>query len=735
MPASTTRVHLTGVAPPWPHRPIAASKSTDAWSDTVRHAINGTAPWVLIVTAGAVAVVMLLMVYLVVRGLWRYQASRRQIRVEELARVREEQGDGAALGLTGMGRAGWVALSGTLVSQYGLWEFGRDTAHLPLLIRIGFVIMFDLLELQLFSLLYRNANPDEGWTRSLRLTHGTAWGLVVASSIANFSHAPNLASAPFMAMMPPATAWVIELELRKRMADAEKSTREQAHGNTAGPVRLVALLWRKLWVGTFSVLTLDPNTGGADGVVGRALTRKAAKESHRLRQLLLEEDELKVKLGELEKAGPGRSGERQLRDVRAQLAAASKKAEKQRARSQRSLDRANFDEPEQQLQVMRRKAALTHTDAVARLEHESGTEAIELLEKINVVASADLIAASARAAEVEQQAAQVEERRRKAQAALDDAQERLAEVEQSSAERLAEAEGAVEQAAEALRKTAADHEWELERLGQLRDEYRRLEESGASGHQLYQVAEARAARLERRQEEELGERARLLTMLEEERGRLTDAADLAREEAKGAREKLLVLEGEYRGLRERLEELQRREIETREPRNDGEPRSVVRGATRDRRPGRENGRAAARRSDGTGNNAKQGTEVKPEQEPQQGTTGRPLPGDDRGAVEPADRELGEQGVRSDELVVASGDQEQDGEHARVLARMTNADAVRHAMQVLGTFESGELVDWLEEHGKKVNRGQAYKIAFKAAQKKAAEEAGAEERDRQQQAVA
>ncbi|GAA3087178.1 hypothetical protein GCM10020000_87450 [Streptomyces olivoverticillatus] len=75
-----------------------------------------------------------------------------------------------------MGRAGWVALSGTLVSQYGLWEFGRDTAHLPLLIRIGFVIMFDLLELQLFSLLYRNANPDEGWTRSLRLTHGTAWG-------------------------------------------------------------------------------------------------------------------------------------------------------------------------------------------------------------------------------------------------------------------------------------------------------------------------------------------------------------------------------------------------------------------------------------------------------------------------------------------------------------------------------------------------------------------------------
>ncbi|GAA3087164.1 hypothetical protein GCM10020000_87420 [Streptomyces olivoverticillatus] len=72
----------------------------------------------------------------------------------------------------------------------------------------------------------------------------------------------------------------------------------------------------------------------------------------------------------------------------------------------------------------------------------------------------------------------------------------------------------------------------------------------------------------------------------------------------------------------------------------------------------------------------------------------------------------------------------------MLTQMTNADAVRHAMRVLGTFESGELVDWLEEHGKKVNRGQAYKIAFKAAQKKAAEEAArAEEHNRQQQAVA
>lgn len=703
----------------------------------VRTAIDGTAPWVLVVTAAVVAVVMLLMTYLVVRGLWRSGVSRRQLRAEELVRVREEKGDGAALGLTGMGRAGWVALSGTLVSQYGLWGFGRDTADLPVLIRVGFVVMFDVLELQLFSLLYRNANPDQGWTKSLRLTHGTAWGLVVASSVANFAHAPNLASAPFMALMPPAAAWVIELELRKRMADAEKSASEQGHASTAGPLRLVALLWKKLWVGMFSLLTLDPNASGADAVVSRALTRKAANESYRLRKLLLEEDELKARLSDLETADLGRNGERQLKDVRDRLAAVSKKVEKQRVRSQQSLDRAHFDEPERQLQVMRRKAALTHTDAVARLGHETGTEAIELMERINVVASADLIAASARAEEVKQHTAEVEEQREKAQAALDDARERLAAVEKSNEQRIAEVEESVQEAVEALRKTTAEREWELERLQQLRDEYRRLEESGAASHQLYQAAEVRVARLEGQREDEQAERARLLTMLEEERGRLTAVAERAREEAAVAREKLRLLEGEHRGLRERLEELQRREAAALELPSKSESRSAARGANSSRRRGQEKGSTTPQRAIGTRKSAEEAVEVRRGQVRQEGSTRWPLPAAEGEVVEPTDHELGEQGdglgvMVSDQEAVS--DQEQDGRH-KVLARMTNADAVRYAITVRGTFESGALVDWLELHGKKVNRGQAYKIAEKAALKAKEEASRAEGSDGQEQAVA
>ncbi|MFI0742464.1 hypothetical protein ACH4PU_30960 [Streptomyces sp. NPDC021100] len=731
MLTSTTLARFMGASSSRSQRPIAASVPTDAWSGVARRAVDETPPWILVVAAGAVAVVLLLMVYLVARGVWRYQSSRRMIRAEELVRIREEKGDGAALGLTGMGRAGWVALSGTLVSQYGLWEFGRDTAHLPVPIRIGFVIMFDLLELQLFSLLYRNANPDEGWTRSLRLTHGTAWTLVFASSVANFSHAPNLASAPFMALMPPATAWVIELELRKRMADAERNAREQ-HSTVpaAGPARLVGLLWKKLWIGVFSVLTLDPSAGGVDGVVSRALTRKAAMESHRLRQLLVEEDELRAKL-HAPGSDVGRNGERQLKDIQARLAKVSRKVDKQRARRQRCLDRANFDEPERQLQVLRRKAALTHTDAVARLDHETGTEAIELMERINVVASADLIAASERAAEVERHTAQVEEEKQRAQAALDDARKRLAAVEKAGEQRLAEVEEAVQQAAEALRKTTVDYGWEMERLEQLREERRRLEDSGAASHQLYQAAEERVVRLERQQEEERAERVRLLAMLEEERSQLTGVAELAREEARSAQERLLVLEGEHRGLRQRLEDLQLSAVVTAHPGHASEPEAAPRGVAEGIKPGQHNRNVVRRRADRSGARATQGAKVVPEQPSEQGSVDRPPLAEEGGGAELPGRELEERGD-----VDFDPDDPKDGGHAQVLAKMTNADAVRHAIQVLGTFESGDLVDWLGRHGKKVNRGQAYKVAGKAAQRKAAEEAGRpEKRGGQQQAVA
>ncbi|MGW1976663.1 DUF2637 domain-containing protein [Streptomyces sp. NPDC001889] len=62
------------------------------------------------------------------------------------------------------------------------------------------------------------------------------------------------------------------------------------------------------------------------------------------------------------------------------------------------------------------------------------------------------------------------------------------------------------------------------------------------------------------------------------------------------------------------------------------------------------------------------------------------------------------------------------EHTRALGPMRNADAVRYATTVLGSFDTPRLVQWLKLHGKPVNRGQVYRVA-EAAERKAAAQAG------------
>jgi hypothetical protein len=54
--------------------------------------------------------------------------------------------------------------------------------------------------------------------------------------------------------------------------------------------------------------------------------------------------------------------------------------------------------------------------------------------------------------------------------------------------------------------------------------------------------------------------------------------------------------------------------------------------------------------------------------------------------------------------------ERDEDQATTLATMRPADAIRHAIAVLNTFDHAELVDWLKLHGKPVNRGQAFRVA-------------------------
>ncbi|MET8770915.1 MULTISPECIES: DUF2637 domain-containing protein [unclassified Streptomyces] len=54
--------------------------------------------------------------------------------------------------------------------------------------------------------------------------------------------------------------------------------------------------------------------------------------------------------------------------------------------------------------------------------------------------------------------------------------------------------------------------------------------------------------------------------------------------------------------------------------------------------------------------------------------------------------------------------ERDEDQATIVAGMRPADAIRHAITVLNTFDHAQIVEWLKLHGKKVNRGQAFRVA-------------------------
>ncbi|MBV9025025.1 MAG: hypothetical protein JO362_14825, partial [Streptomycetaceae bacterium] len=228
-----------GTHPSW-SQTAKISQEVD-WSSAVDRAVSGTPAWVLTVTAGAVVLTLLGMAYLAGRGLWRAAERARRRRQAEQDKAKAEgveavEEDGLGLRLIVM------ALGGMSVSLYGMWGFAREQAGLPQPFAVGFLAMFDLTELTLFTLLYQRANPRLGWTSQLRLMHNTAWSLVLVSAAANWIHAPHAAAAPFLAVMPVTAAWVIELEFRSRMRGTEAAAQEKA-----GPVKLASMLWEKGW--------------------------------------------------------------------------------------------------------------------------------------------------------------------------------------------------------------------------------------------------------------------------------------------------------------------------------------------------------------------------------------------------------------------------------------------------------------------------------------------------------
>ncbi|QKZ20586.1 hypothetical protein [Streptomyces chartreusis] len=482
--------------------------------------MSGTPAWVLVVTAGAVALALLGTAYLAIRTLWRAAERKRQHRRAELAKAAAEGRQSEVIGLGGMGRQAYVALAGMAVSIYGMWGFATQTAQLPHPIAVGFIAMFDAMELVLFSQLYRRANPKVGWTPELKLIHSTAWALVAVSATANVIHAPNPVSAPFLGLVPIGAAWVIKLELQARMSGSE-----QVDESKAGPVRLLVLLWTKGWAAAFSGLGLDPKS--TSGQVARAtLAKKAATRLFKLRKAL----EQHAKLIQNQKA------------KRKDLAAAVKELDALRRRATSAMDRSDFAlDSAQALAVLRGLAGWTRVDDVATVDTSNTPEVMKLMEEVAILPSAKRIEAAERAAELEEQA----ERAAEAQAEAEAARERAEEEKRAAVEEKAAAVAAREEAEEALAKAAEE------------TEKAKAEAERAEGAR--QRAEAARKRAESEMTEESRNVAELARRAEEEQDKLTKAAeelarvqDLIAEES----ERRTTAAAEVTSIREQLKRLE-----------------------------------------------------------------------------------------------------------------------------------------------------------------------------------
>lgn len=508
----------------------AATNPID-WRGTGERLVNGTPTWALAAIGGAVLITVLVVGFLTLSQLSRRKTAREQHHREVLA-LAKEQGQPAPAEPLRMDPK--PLLGGIAVSLYGLWGFATGTLDLPTFFAIGFVSMFDVLELRLFALMYKSADPNKGWTPQLRLLQATAWGFVAASAIANIAHAPNAIAAPFMALMPIGAAWVIELDLRRALAGKEAEEKPQQQGTKPGPFRLAALLWRRLWAWCFRVAGLDVNDR-ADEMVRRARARDAADASYELRKALKEKEQLEAAVGG---AGVPR-GRGKVSEEQKRLDALNRALEKKiRPKAQTALELADTQDPEQGLQLMQRMAWLTRADDVALLDYGPDSTAMELLEELNIAANADFVKSRKRAQEADQKAAEAEQIRLDAEKAVEEAAEKLAAVEKALEETRKQAEEAKQQA-------AAEQGAEEKRLKALREERALLESSDATAAQLYQKTA-----------EELDALKGQMIGLQEERGRLASAYEQVQKQAREASEQALRLEGEQRELTVRLENLQ-----------------------------------------------------------------------------------------------------------------------------------------------------------------------------------
>lgn len=469
--------------------------------------IAAAPPWSVAVATAAAA---LLILALYVRN------RRARPGLGEVAGISTANGRGEAARKTAAA-AGPLALLGAcgmLVSLYGLYGFATESMQLPVPFAVPFMSIWDIAEAVCFVSLYRSAMNESRWTRPMRRTRRTAWGLVAASAAMNAAHAPgNWIATVAFAAVPVVSAKLIEHELDRLLdANAEDDTEDVRPGF----VRLFQLGYVHLWAALFARLGLDATS--RDGVVQQeARIRRAARKIHQLKRTLEEAERIE--------ADPTA----RLRQVeRAQAA-----ADEAEGRAEQAIDVAGIagDTPAQLL-LSRHLATRGRVRDLATMDVRNPMAMLTLLEELAIVPSAEAIQAGARAAQAEAQREAAEKARDAAQAAQAEAERAAAEVQHQAAEKLAAAEEATEQAKKTVAAAQARAEEATRNKEQAEADGKAAEEAHAQLVKDIADLKDRADRLKNAAQATAADREALSTELH----RLTREAQEARTQVKTYRQ-------------------------------------------------------------------------------------------------------------------------------------------------------------------------------------------------------
>ncbi|MFC8202159.1 DUF2637 domain-containing protein [Streptomyces sp. NPDC057298] len=345
--------------------------------------------------------------------------------------------------LSGIGPQAIVALGGVAVSVHGLWGFATQTSDLPTALAVAFISVFDAAEMTLLVMMYRAADPEQGWTRELRLMHRTAWLLVAFSAAMNAVHAPNWWARPVLAAVPALAAWLIELQLRSKLHHVRPGQDDDM--GRPGPARLVALLWQHAWAGLFALLGLDARTSSS-AIARAALVQRAALRVYRLR-LALE-------------------------------AGKTRRVRRWRRKAQKALDRADVAvDSDQALALARRLAMLTGADAFAALDYRRPEAVLSLIEDLAITPAVQRQEASSLTEQAQDALQRAEAARQEAETARQRAAGDLTAARQELERVRQEQAGLVEQGSDAAGRAEAARQQEAD--ARQRAEAARLDEQHA----------------------------------------------------------------------------------------------------------------------------------------------------------------------------------------------------------------------------------------------------------------